>query len=434
MIRANVAEVSITPPVGTCMLEPPGIPTTGIYTDLYCRAIVLDDGHGPVAIVTLDLLGMDAPLVWRTEHTIRERTGITDVMLTATHNHSAPVTLDCGQDEHRNRTWEAELVENIALCVEQAANDLQPVSLAVGRAPVQIGVNRRVSIMGRTRMLTNPHGPIIPHVDVLRVDKADHTDSAPLAVLFSHAAHPVTVHTASTLFNADYPGFAVQAIRDALGASVMPLFAQGCAADINVVSLAAGLDEAERLGRQLGEGTVQAIENAQPISVEQIHIANRETLLPFETMNEAVFAALEARITESAQALPDHDADPRMQHDQRVLVRWAQRVRNAPPGLRFRAQGIAIGADLLLLGMTHELFAAYQIAIVASSPYKHTFAFSYTNGCNGYVPTAAATYLGGYEVDGAPKLFGLPRLHPDCEQLVYATVDDLLVELHEVST
>jgi len=269
---------------------------------------------------------------------------------------------------------------------------------------------------------------------VLRVDKADKPDGTPLAVLFSHAAHPVTVHTASTMFNADYAGFAVQAIRDALGASVMPLFAQGCAADINVVSLAAGLDEAERLGRQLGEATLKAIENAQPISADRIHIANRETLLPFETMNDAVFAALEARITESAQALPDHDADPRMQHDQRMLGRWARRVRNAPPGLRFRAQGLAIGTDLLLLGMTHELFAAYQIAIVARSPYKHTFALSYTNGCNGYIPTAAATYLGGYEVDGAPKLFGLPRLHPDCERLVHTAVDDLIAELYEVST
>ncbi len=430
MTRAGIAEVVITPPVGTCMLEPPGVPTTGVHDDLYCRVLVLEDSYHKIALVTMDLLGMDARLVWRTRHAVLEQAGITAVMLTTTHNHSAPVTLDCGQDDRRDRGWENELVQKIAACVAQAAKNLKPVTLAFGRAAVQIGVNRRISVMGRTRMLTNGHAPVIPHVDVLRIDK---TDGDVMAVLFSHAAHPVTVHTSSTEFNADYPGYAVRQLRESLGVDVMPMFAQGCAGDINVTSLAGGLAEAERLGRLLGDAAAQAVHVAEPFAVERIHIADRETMLPFEPIASETIDALAARIQESAQALPDHDDDPRMQHDQAMLVRWTERVRKAPPGLRFRAQGIAFDDQLVLLGMTHELFAAYQIAIQTRSPFQRTMVFSYTNGCNGYIPTAAAYYLGGYEVDGAPKLFGLPRLQPDCEALVHATVDDLLTELYEVT-
>ena len=34
-----------------------------------------------------------------------------------------------------------------------------------------------------------------------------------MAVLFSHAAHPVAVHIADNRFTADYPGYAVQTIH-----------------------------------------------------------------------------------------------------------------------------------------------------------------------------------------------------------------------------
>lgn len=414
------------------MLEPPGVPTTGIYDELYCRALVLDDGTQRMAIVTLDLLGVDDPLLWRIRQAVWQQARIpaANLMLTATHNHSAPVTLDCGQDEHRNRAWEDALVDQIGACVAQAAAHTQPVTLAVGREQVQIGVNRRLSIMGRTRMLANPYAPVIPSVDILRVNRAD---GSTLAVLFSHAAHPVTVHFASTEFNTDYPGFAVRHLRDALGADVMPLFAQGCAGDINVVSLAAGIDEARRLGTILGQAVEKAVSNAEPIRVERLHVVNRETLLPYEYIAPETLDALAERITDSIRALPAHDDDPRVLHDQRMLAQWVERVRHAPPGLRFQAQGIAFGDRLVIIGMTHELFAAYQIAIEARSPFRHTMTFGYTNGCNGYIPTAAAFYLGGYEVEGAPKLFGVPRLQPASETLVHVIVDALLAELRDLS-
>jgi len=428
MLSGNVAYAVITPPVGTVMLEPPNTPTTGVADDLYCRVLYLNDGETGIAIVSLDLLGVDAALLKAIRQAVKDTTGLphTHLMLTATHNHSAPITLDCGMDEHRNREWEDDLIGKIAECVWQAMQNLQNVTLSVAQEKVQIGVNRRVSVMGRTRMLANPHAPIAPYVDVLSVNRDDGT---PMAVLFSHTAHPVTVHTASTQFNADYPGYAVHTIQEALGKDILPMFAQGCAGDINVVSLAGGLDEAKRLGGLLGQAVVKAVSNAKPIPTETIGIFNRFATLPFDVLSDNIIEALSQRIQESQQALSKLDVDERTHMNQQQLVDWIDHVRNAPDGLWFQVQGVALGEHLIMIAMPHEPFVAYQLHIKKTSPTQHTMVFGYANGCNGYVPTAEAFYLGGYEVDGAPKLFGLPRLHPDSEQIIYDAIDDIFEHL-----
>ncbi|MEM9955621.1 MAG: neutral/alkaline non-lysosomal ceramidase N-terminal domain-containing protein [Chloroflexota bacterium] len=427
MLSANVAKIIITPPVGTSMLEPPSTPTTGIHTDLYCRTVVISDGENKIAIVSLDLLGVDQPLLRNIRQAVLDRTELSaeQLMLTATHNHSAPVTLDCGFDDDRNREWEGELVNQIAECVYQASQDLQLITLAIARHEVKIGVNRRVVTMGRTRMLANKAAPIVPWVDILSINRIDGTA---MAILFCHVAHPVTVHGASTQFNADFPGYAVQTITNSLSEDVIPMFVQGCAGDINVVSLAGGLDEAQRLGTILGEAVLAGLLHATTLNVETITIINKETTLPFEHLTEDIISALSHRIEESYQAMASMNMDRRTLINQQQFLDWAKRVRHAPSGLWFQAQGIAFGNQLLMIGMPHEPFVAYQLTIDKESPAPHTMVFGYTNGCNGYIPTAEAFYLGGYEVDGAPKLFGLPRLLPDCEQVIYKTVNTIFDE------
>lgn len=432
MLLANVAQVVITPPIGTAMLEPPDTPTTGVYMDLYCRAVVISDEETKVAIVSLDLLGVDKALLEAIRQAVFERCALpaSHLMLTATHNHSAPITLDCGFDDNRNRDWEDQLITHIADCILQAAEHLQPVTLAVARQAVQIGVNRRVATLGRTRMLANEFAPIAPWVDILSINKGD---GSPLAILFSHAAHPVTVHTASTELNADFPGFAVQTIRETLGTDVVPMFIQGCAGDINVVSLAGGLDEAKRLGVELGQAVIRGLSQTKQIDVDAINIINKDLMLPFEHLTEEIVQALAQRVSESYEALLPLGMDERTLINQKQFVDWTERVADAPSGLWFQIQAIAFGDQLLMIGMPHEPFIAYQLTIQAKSPAPYTMVFGYTNGCNGYVPTAEAFYLGGYEVDGAPKLFGLPRLLSDCERIIHEVIDDLLNEFKQLT-
>jgi len=67
--------------------------------------------------------------------------------------------------------------------------------------------------------------------------------------------------------------------------------------------------------------------------------------------------------------------------------------------------------------------------IARRSPFPHTVALGYSNGLLGYVPTADAYALGGYEVNDAYRYFGTLMIAPESEALIHACVDRLLVRL-----
>jgi hypothetical protein len=430
-MRAGAAEAVITPPLGTPLMEPRGVPARRIHDDLYARALAFSDGTRTLAVVSLDLLGLSPALVEAVRREAAAQAGLlpAHVMLSATHTHSAPLTLDCCPNDRpkRDRAWETAMVRTVGAVIAEAVACLEPAALAVGRAPVQIGVNRRVSILSRTRMEPNPHGPVIPWVDVMNVTR---TDGTLLAVLYSHAAHPVTVHESDALLSADFPGAAARAIRQRLGEDVVPLFIQGCAGDINVRALAAGVEACEAVGAELAAAVIAAVGEAHPLSSGPLRAGLSVIELPLDMPSPDVAAALLERVRESVRVTDAAERDPRVLDDQWSLLAWAERLAafgsDAPRALTMPLQALVLAPDCVLLGLAHEPFSGYHAALTAVSPFAHTFVFGYANGSNAYLPTAEAFYLGGYEAFGANKLFGLPPLTADCERLVIDAARDLL--------
>ena len=123
-VLANVAELAITPPLGVHLLEPRGAAATGVYDDLFVRALAFSDGATRLAVVTLDLLGLDMALADRVQRAVSARTGVPadHLMIAASHTHRAPVTIawDHAAQPQRDRGWEADMVERTAACVAQA--------------------------------------------------------------------------------------------------------------------------------------------------------------------------------------------------------------------------------------------------------------------------------------------------------------------------
>lgn len=437
-LSANAVEAAITPPTGTELLEPRGQRATGVHDDLFVRVLALGDGEIDLAIATLDLVGLDPDLAQRIRQAVQAHTDLPPecLMLNASHTHSSPVTIPWGRtaQDYRDRYWEAQLAEIVARAVAQAREGLEPATLSMGCAPVQIGYNRRLSSVSGTIMAANPAGPVAPWVDVLRVDGQD---GLSMAVLYSHAAHPVAVHRSDTRFSADYPAYAGQVLRERLGGNIISLFAQGCGGDINVEPLAKGYAEAERAGRHLGEAAATAARQAQPIAAGRLRAILREMVLPFEPIDAALVDAVEARGREAIATLEQQGTDEQGLYGYRELLLWGERLRALlaqPDGLRglpFPLQGFALGPDLAIIGLPHEMFVEYQLYLQVHSPFRHTMVLGYTNICADYVPTADALVLGGYEPEGAAKLYGWPRLTLDCERLVKEAGLHLLNELHD---
>ena len=389
-----------------------------VYAELYARALVLADGEKRLAIVTADY--GQFPLRYNKVllDAIASATGIppAHVVINCSHTHNAP-GVDGRWITEESETW---LATCLAELVKDAVDALEPTTLRVGRAPVQIGYNRRLmNDEGYIVMAPNPEGTVVPWVDVLG---AYDTNGQVIAVLFSHAAHPVIVHWSSEEIGADYAGYAVEHLRNFLDLkpeSVL-LFAQGCAADINGYPLRGGFSACDVAGLALAFATHQALKTATEIPTAPLKARSVLVNLPFRDPPSVV------ECEQLVEEFPD---------DERYVALLEVAKIGEKRTLPFPMSGFAVGDALCFLSVSHELFSAYQRFVDETSPFSHTFVFGYTNGSEVYIATKKAYELGlraGYEAGPRNHALSGPyrlALLPSVEERIHAEITDLLGRL-----
>ncbi|KKK63497.1 hypothetical protein LCGC14_2993680, partial [marine sediment metagenome] len=364
--------------------------SAGIHDDLFCRVLLLKDNTEELALVSMDLVGLDFTLLKNLRQTIQKNTGLSfqSMMLHCTHTHNSPVTMHYLRQNQlsRDHIWEKELGEKISGAISMARNNLLPVKkIGVSKGKVQIGINRRLSTRGGIIMSPNPEGAVDPYVDVLKIVSEKETST----ILFTHAAHPVSVHGASTLMTADYPGYAVRTIRRLLGKDVFPIFFQGCCGNINSESVAGGFKEADRLGTILGREVVNTVCQIEDYpSNFALESYNKEVDLPLKDPPSAEEAERILHDMEKGIGLPHRFT----QFHRQEMLFWAKDlVKLARRGKRDYSLPTAIqiftlGGKIAIIGLSHEVFVDYQLRIKKQSPFLRTFVFGYTNGVAGYIP------------------------------------------------
>jgi hypothetical protein len=402
---AGACEVTITPPVGAPLVDNRQR-STGVHDDLFARVLVLSDGEHQLAIVCLDLEGFDFSWADEVRKRVQARTGIAATLVNCSHTHSAPFVVPwetLGAEwfhQAEGQEWRNGLGAKVVDAVARAQANLAAASLRVGRAPVQVGANRRLPTEKGVVMKPNPAGAVVPWVDVLRVDDAS---GNLIAVLFSHAAHPVIVHASSTLTSADYPGYAVKEVRRRLGGRVTALFAQGCCGNINGEPLRGGFDAAQRAGESLGGAAAQAAVQSKPLESAELRIASATVVLPFQELPEPdecrqALVKAEERLAQVGKNASQSQRDLVLRFRD-LLAKSERRQRQT---LRFEIQMLAVGRAWCLLAMPHEVFAEYQLWADKNSPFAQTMVLAYTGGCESYVPTDKDFPLGGYEAAHTP--------------------------------
>jgi hypothetical protein len=303
------------------------------------------------------------------------------------------------------RGWSQALPRTVVEVVGRAAARQTPVELRFGRAPVQVGTNRRLAGPTGVTMVPNPEGPVAPWTDVL---SAVRPDGQPLAVLFTHAAHPVIVHGASTLISADYPGYAVTAVRQGLGADVAVLFAAACGANLNGDPLRGGFDAAARAGAALGNAVLAALAASQPLTGPSLVAESATARLPCRELPdiEACEPAVREAETQLAEAEGRRAGAAQLWYLRDTVLCLRDLLNRARRGqsqeLPFPATAVRLGDDCCLLALAHEVFVDYQLWAETASPFAHNLVLAYTNGCESYLPTDHELTLGGYEAASFP--------------------------------
>jgi len=173
-LKAGVARVDITPPPGLPMYGYASRtqPATGTLDALYARVLVLEAGEQRWALVTLDLGRVfGPPALARLRQSLKESSGISFLLITASHTHAGPNLLD-EYTSGQTPAWETTALERIAKAVAEAAGHMQEVRLGTGYGHVYIGYNRRhVNPDGTVTMMWQnptriPTAPVDPRVSV----------------------------------------------------------------------------------------------------------------------------------------------------------------------------------------------------------------------------------------------------------------------------
>ena len=391
-LKVGVAEVDITPPVGTLLagsLKPRT--SQGVANSLLAKAIVLESGGTRLACVTLDLISLDCGGGDEAVRLASEATGIPEshISYSCSHTHTGPYTRHRTQ-KHVNTEWLAALPAKFSEAVAQADAAKAPARLSRCRTfENRIQHNRRVRFKdGRqvnTWLLRNhtntelqalcSAGPVDPEVGMLAFDGPD---GKLLAVLYHF-----TLHANSDFgpqLSADYPGVVSRHIGQAFGEQGMSLFLPGCCGDINPIHSR----DHETTGSLLAESMIPAIEKRRPI----------DGPIPLAAKKRNIRVPLRDLELDQEERLEKCGWGGEL--DQYFRDGQAQLRAEGIDHVETIVQAFQIG-DTGYMTLPGEVFVDWQVRIKEKSPFPWTFPIELSNDSLGYLITRDAWEGGGYE-------------------------------------
>lgn len=392
-------------------------PSLGVHDPLTASvlALVFEGGDNSsdsrVAVVACDLLGVtaDATAELRRRMASRQREAVA-LLLNSSHTHYGPVTglnklLQTSPPGPESDAYLDELLDRLVVLIETAFARLVPVTVGAARGAAAIGVNRRELRDGRIVLGVNESGVRDETVDVIRFDGEA---GDPLAVLFAHACHGVSLGPTCREWSADFPGVARDRIAEASGALAM--FLQGAAGDINPRRFYFDWENPQSLGEELAAAVIEASRKTttihQPASTARAF--DRLVSLPRWVPASADAGREQVRLLEEKLAAPEARVKPGdlengeiwLQNRIRKLTAGIAALEGEPDSVSVEAEinVLVLGIDVAIVTTPGELFTELAAQIRAGSPFTTTIVLGYTNGGIGYIPTAHAHTEGGYEV------------------------------------
>ncbi|MEX0761781.1 MAG: neutral/alkaline non-lysosomal ceramidase N-terminal domain-containing protein [Dehalococcoidia bacterium] len=393
-LHAGAARTVVTPPVGYRMGQW-GLRkgrSEGIYRDLFARALVLADGQAEIAIVSVDVCGFPEAVSAAIHNRINELTGIPTkgVLLSSTHNHTAPDFLLNVPDELRD--YSAVFADAVAGSVYAAQKSARLARVGWGSGDLPgWTVNRQY----RERNVET-------EVGVLRVDGAD---GSPIAHVVNWACHGVCDGGQYLVWSGDFAGEMSAHMEDSAPGSVA-LFVQGAAGDIHPFDWWFGNmdsrhmhthEDTRALGEALGEEVIRVSASCEMHDEVAVKSASSPIALPRHRVRwSAEEAETLQRDLEQVQTPYSGDVWPEGTTTANAAVRHPElygrganelnlaRNQDKPP-VEAEIGALKIG-DLAIATLPGELFNELGRQL-KNSRHGPTWCAAYCRGYIGYVST-----------------------------------------------
>jgi len=410
-LKAGAAQVDITPPMGTQLAGDIGRrrPAETLVDPLFAKALVLDDGHRRLCVLSLDVLAIGRDWADAIRDGAGERFGIPReaVMVHAVQNHAAPsighhffnyewdcITPELAWLKGGDDAYHPLAVEGALEAIGRAVENMQPVRVGIAR-----GLEGRVA-------------------ESLR----------PVAVLLHHTCHPVHGYPERCV-TAGWPGAWSRGVRELCGEQCVALVINGCCGNIhhsNHLHPSENLT-AEQMGAVLTESTRPLLRRLDLQESFALGCASRTLCIPLREVGREDLQA-------ARRLLERHPTPLWKEGLEGIAVEWdwvyalmrldLDRLRREKPTFEYEVQAFRIG-ELAVLALMGEPFVEGQLRIKMLSPARQTLVAHMSHGYVGYVPTREALQRGGYETwtsNGS-------KLVPEALDLIVDASVELLREL-----
>ncbi|MFG0295737.1 MAG: hypothetical protein ACF8PG_07505 [Maioricimonas sp. JB045] len=407
---------------------PPGVELTGwgyylarcwqdVLDDIHATALVLDDGHHPLAIISLDMMVISRDFTRSVREQIAAATDLApdSILVSCTHTHNGPASgglLGVGQVDP---DYEAFAARQAAATTIDAWNRRVPATAHVA------ATNRSDLTFNRTR----DNGPVDPTLTTLRLDDAA---GNPLAIVVNFQAHPTVLtklHPYSV--SRDTPGLIADRLEQRYP-GIIPLYLQGACGDVNFHRHFVSPDRCHEPARELAGSIIGMQESANRLDNTSLATAVGTARLPTRRWTDD---EIESDRSEALHRLEHHDITGWRDTIGRVMtnnpddmirrhggdewkavaamcrfnIEWTDRMiplLDQPEWLDVDVQAMRIG-DLGIVANGSEFFTTLALDIRERADVPHLMISAYSNERIGYLPDAHDVQARTYAAWQSPK-------------------------------
>lgn len=368
-VLLGFSEVDITPSysVETIGYNRKDNLSKGVLHKLSAQISIWTSNEEKCCLLAIDHIGFSYSESTILRNEIADKLDITrdKVMLCFSHTHSAP-----------NISMEQEyfsfLRKQVLIGVSEAENNAAPIKAVWGKTEADIGINRR-----------DEHGILDRRVGVLKIVDAD-TDKLRLLIL-RVTAHANVLLSDNCLISSDFIGVARASIEESYNCKVM--ITQGASG--NVKPKYVGSNEAlNNMALELRRAVAGFIEKLKPQSIERLTMFSQ-----VETFFADVPTPKRAKeISEEAMKINNIDGTSWLKEVARLQN---ENIRQQSAGVEIQYFALNDGC---FCGVSNEIMCEIAVDVAQNCNDDLIYFGAYTNGCDGYLPTASEYDKGGFEV------------------------------------
>jgi neutral ceramidase len=443
MIRMGFAKEDITPEPGLPLSGfafRENMPSTHVDDPLHVRALLIEQEGQYYCLISLEILGIGAQLEYLIINNLQNQLSIKldtkNIILTAVHNHSAPITTSLAGEADPDQSYLALIAKRTvdAMCV--AINNLQSVVGSYAEKDiVDLTYNRRAVLSdGRVTMEYEPEQVVIergPLDNRLTLLVFKNEQGQVIGSIAHFPCHGVAVCTSGITH--DVPGRISKELEDQF--STPCLFLQGGAGDINPTIVSTSHDQLDKWSDSFRNQCKDLPSRLLPFDLSPLASLSKEVQIPFQPLQKREtiinniqmlerIAAGDREAPELMEAirnianiinlpggeLPDpqkanYFANALVKNNQRILeiIDSGKFNGNVPLQIKFFRLG-----RIRMAFVGAELFACTGMSVRRMVQDGVNLLVTYSGPVIGYIPDEGSMERGGYESNDAWMFYFQP--------------------------